>query len=156
MEERPGHPYPVSDVPTAGVLLQKMYPGGVDLIVGSRKDEQFGPLVLVGSGGTEVELLRDTATGLAPLTRERAEQMLSQTRAGIRLKGWRGNAPADRAAVIDVMLRLARLVTDFGEIAELEINPLRVFSKGCIALDVRGSRIGEAPQPIGEPTTVLR
>lgn len=123
-----------------GILVQKMLKSGQEIIVGVRRDPQFGPLVLVGSGGVEVELLQDFATGIAPLSRTQAERMLSSTRAGIRLKGWRGCPPADRNAVLDVMLRMSQIACDFPEIAELEINPLYVQTEGqgAYAIDVRG------------------
>jgi acetyltransferase len=123
-----------------GVLVQKMLDCGQELIVGVRRDPQFGPLVVVGRGGVEVELLRDVAMGVAPLTRARAERMLDSTRVGIRLKGWRGSPPADRAAVLDAMLRVSQAACDLPQIAELEINPLYVLpeGQGAFALDVRG------------------
>ncbi|HEX9372050.1 MAG TPA: acetate--CoA ligase family protein [Roseiflexaceae bacterium] len=123
-----------------GALVQRMLSGGQELIVGVRRDPQFGPLALVGSGGVEVELLRDVALGLAPLSRAQAARLLDATRAGARLSGWRGAAPADRAAVLDTLLRLAQLTCDFAEIAELEINPLYVLpaGQGALAVDVRG------------------
>ena len=124
----------------AGVLVQQMLEGGQEIIVGIRRDPQFGPLVLVGSGGIEVELLRDVSLALAPLSRAQAARLLDSTRAGIRLMGWRGAAPADRPAVLDTMLRLAQVACDFPAIAELEINPLYVLGQGqgAWALDVRG------------------
>jgi acetyltransferase len=123
-----------------GVLVQKMLTGGQEIIVGVRRDPQFGPLALVGQGGVDVELLRDVAMGVAPLSRSGAERMLDSTRAGVRLKGWRGSPPADRAAVLDAMLRLSQAACDFPEIAELEINPLYVLpeGQGAYAMDVRG------------------
>jgi acetyltransferase len=123
-----------------GVLVQKMLTGGQEIIVGVRRDPQFGPLALVGRGGVDVELLRDVAMGVAPLSRSGAERMLDSTRAGVRLKGWRGSPPADRAAVLDAMLRLSQAACDFPEIAELEINPLYVLpeGQGAYAVDVRG------------------
>jgi len=126
-----------------GVLVQKMITGGQELIVGVRRDPQFGPLALVGSGGVEVELLRDVATGIAPLSHNRAERLLQNTRAGLRLKGWRGLPPGDKKAVIAAMRRVAQIACDFPEIAELEINPLYVLpeGEGAFALDVRG-RLG--------------
>lgn len=125
----------------AGALVQPMLRGGQELIVGTRRDPQFGPLALVGSGGVEVELLRDVALGLAPLSRAEAERMLDGTRAGLRLRGWRGAPAGDREAVLDALLRLAQLACDFPEIAELEINPLYVLpeGRGALALDVRGA-----------------
>jgi succinyl-CoA synthetase beta subunit len=106
-----------------------------------RRDPQFGPLAVVGRGGVDVELLRDVAMGVAPLARTQAERMLDSTRAGVRLKGWRGSPSGDRAAVLDAMLRLSQAACDFPEIAELEINPLYVLldGQGAYAVDVRGS-----------------
>ena len=123
-----------------GLLVQQMIPAGQEVIVGWRRDAQFGPLMLVGSGGTEVELVRDVEVGIAPLTRREAEQMLDATLVSRRLAGWRGSPPADREAVIDVLLRLSQLALDFPQIAELEINPLRVLAagEGAFALDCRG------------------
>lgn len=123
-----------------GVVVQQMLAGGQEVIVGVRRDPQFGPLVVVGSGGVEVELLRDVAMGLAPLTPSQAERMLERTRAGVRLKGWRGRPPADRRAVVEVMLRLSQAASDFPSISELEINPLYVLpeGQGALAVDVRG------------------
>ena len=131
------------DATIRGVLVQRMLREGQEVIVGMRRDPQFGPLILVGSGGVEVELLRDVATGMAPLTRRQAEQMLASTLAGKRLNGLRGKPAADRAAVIDTMLRLSRLASDFPEISELEINPLYALpqGQGAFAVDVRGTRV---------------
>jgi acetyltransferase len=138
---RAAHP----DATIEGVLVQKMLSGGNEVIVGVRRDPQFGPLALVGRGGVDVELLRDVAMGVAPLTRSRAERMLDSTRTGVRLKGWRGTPPADRAAVLEAMLRLSQLACDFPEISELEINPLYVLpeGQGAYAVDVRGVVGGE-------------
>ncbi|HEY85728.1 MAG TPA: CoA-binding protein, partial [Chloroflexi bacterium] len=124
-----------------GATVQKMLNDGQEVIVGFKRDPQFGPLILVGSGGVEVELLRDAATGIAPLTRSQAKGLLDSTFAGKRLKGWRALPPADRAAVVDVMLRMAQIALDTPEIAELEINPLYVFpaGEGAVAVDVRGA-----------------
>jgi acetyltransferase len=109
------------DATITGVSVQKMLRNGQEVIVGFKRDPQFGPLILVGSGGVEVELLRDVATGIAPLTRSQAEGLLDSTFAGKRLKGWRSLPPADRTAVVDVMLRMAQIAQDFPEISELEI-----------------------------------
>jgi acyl-CoA synthetase (NDP forming) len=94
---------------------------------------------MVGSGGVEVEDLRDVAFGLAPLGAVEAGQMLDATRAGRRLSGARGSAPSDRAAVVEVLVRLSQLAAVLPELAEIEVNPLRVFAagQGVSALDVR-------------------
>jgi acetyltransferase len=126
-----------------GTIVQPMHDEGQDVIIGVVRDEQFGPLVMFGAGGVEVESLRDVAFGLAPLTRLEAEELVDSTQAGRRLNGGRGVAPADRAAVVEALLRLAQLAVDQPELAEIEVNPLRVFEpgKGATALDVR-LRIG--------------
>jgi len=122
-----------------GVLIQKMFTGGQEVILGIKQDEQFGPMVLFGSGGTDVELLKDVASGIAPLNRMQAEHLIDKTRAGTKLQGWRNQAPADRETVISYVMRMAQLANDIPEIKELEINPLYVLPEGAYALDVRGS-----------------
>lgn len=127
------------DAGRAGVLLQEMAPPGEEVIVGVVRDAQFGPLVMFGAGGVEVESQRDVAFALTPLSREEAADMLARTQAGRRLAGGRGRAASDREAVIEAILRLGRLAEDFPQIAEVEINPLRVMAEGegALALDVR-------------------
>jgi acetyltransferase len=122
-----------------GAYLQKMIPAGQEVIVGTIQDAQFGPLVMFGSGGVEVEGLQDVAFALAPLTKPEAEYLLKNTWAGRKLAGFRNLPPADREAVLDILYRLAQLAADFPQLAEIEINPLRVFhsGKGAIAVDVR-------------------
>lgn len=120
------------------VLLQAMAPDGLDVIIGAKRDPQFGPLVMLGSGGIEVELRRDVSFGLAPLDRRAAENMIDSTFIGQRLRAWRGQPARDREAVMEVLLRLSRLACDLtDEIAEIEINPLRVLERGALALDGR-------------------
>ncbi|HEX7973565.1 MAG TPA: acetate--CoA ligase family protein [Anaerolineales bacterium] len=128
--------------PTArilGVQVQPMLPAGQEVIVGVVQDPQFGPLVMFGSGGLEVEGLKDVAFALAPLTRQDPGQLLESTWAGRRLSGYRSLPPADRRAVMDVLVRLAQLAADFPQLSEIEINPLRVLreGQGAFALDVR-------------------
>ncbi len=135
------------DASISGVYVQKMAPPGQEVIIGAVQDPQFGPLMMFGSGGTEVEGLRDVAFALAPLTVHDTEDMLACTWAGRRLDGHRNLLPADREAVKDVLYRLAQLAADFPGISEIEINPLRVFpaGKGCLAVDIRIRRDGREP-----------
>lgn len=129
--------HPGDDEPR--VLLQKMVADGQEVILGAIRDPQFGPVIMFGSGGIEVEGLNDVAFALAPLRRAEAEEMLETTWAGRRMAGYRNLPPGDRDAVIDALLRLGRLVHDTKQIEEIEINPLRVFGQGLgsIAIDVR-------------------
>ncbi len=122
-----------------GAYVQPMAPAGQEVIIGMTRDPQFGPLILFGSGGVEVEGLKDLAFGLAPLSRQEAETMLQRTWAGKKLGGFRSLPAADRAAVIDALLRLAQLSIDCPALAEIEINPLRVLpaGQGVLAIDAR-------------------
>jgi acetyltransferase len=122
-----------------GVHVQRMIPKGQEVILGAIQDAQFGALVMFGSGGVEVEGLKDVAFTLAPLTQEEAEYMLESTWAGTKLKGFRSLDAADRAAVVDALIRLGQLAADFPEFSEMEINPLRVLveNEGAYAVDVR-------------------
>jgi acetyl coenzyme A synthetase (ADP forming)-like protein len=127
------------EAPIEGVTLQHMLPPGQEVIVGVVRDPQFGPLVMFGSGGVEVEGLKDVAFALAPLTRREAEEMLEGTWAGRKLAGYRNIPAADRHAVVDALLRLASLAEALPQIKEIEINPLRVLppGQGAWAVDVR-------------------
>ena len=122
-----------------GITVQRMIASGVELIVGVVRDAQFGPLVMVGVGGTQVELMRDVTFELAPLTPGQAEAILNRTAAGRLLAGFRGAPPADRTAVVDVIVRLAQLAADLPQVADIEINPLLVMESGggAWAVDAR-------------------
>lgn len=122
-----------------GVLVEAMAPPGHDVIIGMRRDPQFGPLLMFGLGGIYVELLTDVSFRVAPLSRSQARTMITETRAGKLLAGVRGQPPADIEAVVDCLLRLGRLALDCPQIAEIEVNPLRVLprGRGAVALDGR-------------------
>lgn len=127
------------DVALDGVFVQKMIPAGQQVVVGVVQDAQFGPMLMFGSGGVEVEGLDDVAFALAPLTHADVEHLLSKTWAGRKLDGFRNLPPADKTAVTDVLIRLGQLATDFPQLAEIEINPLLVMTQGegVWAVDVR-------------------
>ncbi|KAA0274465.1 MAG: CoA-binding protein [Chloroflexi bacterium] len=128
-----------------GVHLQSHIAEGQEVIVGMMRDEQFGPLMMFGSGGVEVEGLKDVAFCLGPLDQAEAEDMMRKTWAGRKLKGFRSIPPVDEGSVRDVLINLSRLAAEHDEIEEIEINPLRVLSKGAVALDVRIKRIELKP-----------
>ncbi|MBM2836891.1 MAG: acetyl coenzyme synthetase forming, alpha domain protein [candidate division NC10 bacterium] len=122
-----------------GVMVQEQVRGGREVIVGMARDPQFGPLLMFGLGGIYVEVLKDVTFRIAPLAGSEAEAMIREVRAFPILQGVRGEAPADVAALVEDILRLSQLVTDFPEIAEIDINPLFVKPKGegTVALDAR-------------------
>ena len=133
----------VPRVEVQGVMVQAYVPTGQDVIVGFVRDLQFGPLLMFGAGGTEVEALKDVSFALAPLSRTEAEEMVDQTWAGRRLRGYRSTPAVDREAVIESLLRISQLAQKNPQVLELEINPLRVqeVGRGAQAIDVR-LRIG--------------
>jgi acetyltransferase len=122
-----------------GVYIQRMVSSAQEVIVGAVQDPQFGALVMFGSGGIEVEGLKDVSFALAPLTLLEADQMLQSTWAGRKLCGFRNIPPADRNAVVDILIRLAQLASDYPRLAEIDLNPLRVLreGQGGVAVDVR-------------------
>jgi acetyltransferase len=127
------------DAELEGVLVEKMAPRGQEVIIGMQRDPGFGPLLMFGLGGIYVELFKDVAFRVAPLTAAEARQMIMDTRAGRLLTGFRGQPVADLDAVVDVVLRLGQLALDYPQIAEAEVNPLVVFpeGQGALALDGR-------------------
>lgn len=126
-----------------GVLVQRMYPAGKEVIVGAVRDPQFGPLIMFGLGGIYVNFLRDVSYGLAPLTETEARQMIQGTKAYALLSGVRGQAPSDVESIVQVMIQLSRIMIRFEEIVEMEINPLFAYERGCLAVDVRATVAGD-------------
>jgi acyl-CoA synthetase (NDP forming) len=122
-----------------GVQVQKMVTGGQEVIVGVKRDPTFGPLVMFGLGGVYVEALADVSFRLAPLTAADAWDMLAEVRSAVLLTGLRGAPPADRAALVDAIVRVGQLAADHEEITELDINPLLVLpdGQGVMAVDAR-------------------
>jgi len=122
-----------------GCTVQEMTPQGLEVLVGMNRDPQFGPLVTFALGGIYVEILKDATFRIAPFSRREAWQMLDEIRAHALLDGVRGRPPVDKEAIVDTLMRVGQLVTDFPEIVELDINPLMVFEKGqgAVAIDMR-------------------
>jgi len=122
-----------------GVLVEKMYMIGKEVILGMNRDPHFGPLMMFGMGGIMVEVLKDVSFYLAPLTSEEAKQMLINTRTYQILKGVRGQEGVDIDAIAEGLQRLSQLVTEFPQIQELDINPYMVGPPGTtpIAVDAR-------------------
>ncbi len=122
-----------------GCMVEQMAKPGREVILGMKRDPNFGALMMFGLGGIFVELYQDVAFRVAPLTRQDALEMIHATRAGVLLNGFRGEPQADLDGIVDCLLRLSQLAADFPSIAEMEINPLVVYHKneGVLALDCR-------------------
>ncbi len=126
------------DAVIEGITVQEMLKAGKEVIIGITRDPQFGPLLMFGLGGIYVEVLKDVAFRVVPLTRLDTEEMVREIRAFPLLAGVRGEKPSDLSAVTDALLRTAQLANDFPEITEMDINPLMVYEEGRGAVAVDG------------------
>ena len=126
-----------SDAQVVGVQVQQMLKGGTEVIIGSITDGSFGKLVAFGLGGVLVEVLKDITFRLAPATKEDALSMLDGIQAKEMLHGVRGSDPVNRDALADIIVRVSKLVSDFPEIVELDLNPVFATKADAIAADVR-------------------
>jgi hypothetical protein len=118
-----------------GLIVEPMVPAGLELIVGMRRDPQFGPVVMVGFGGTLAEVLDDVAVRLAPLDRAEALAMLDDLRGARVLAGVRGRPAIDRAAVASMLVALGRLAGDRPDLLEVDLNPVIASETGAVAVD---------------------
>ncbi len=125
------------DAKIEGVVVQKMIEGGREVIIGMKRDPQFGPLIMFGLGGVYVEVFRDVTFRVAPLTKRDAYEMIKGVKAYRILRGIRGEKPVDIDSIADALLKISKLSIDFPQILEMDINPLKVFESGCVAVDFR-------------------
>ena len=120
-----------------GVSVQKMAAPGLELVIGMIRDPQFGPMLMFGLGGTSVEILKDVAFRITPLTRQDAREMIRQIKGYRLLEGYRGQPPVDIEYLEDMLIKLSALVAENPEIKEMDINPLFAYRKGAVAVDAR-------------------
>ncbi len=127
------------DADIKGITIQKMVKmeDQVELILGIKKDPVFGTIILSGTGGVTAELISDKSLGFPPLNERLARRMLEGLKIWPLLKGYRGSKPVDITKLIEIMIKLSYIATDFPEIAELDINPLMVSHEGVSAVDAR-------------------
>jgi acetyl coenzyme A synthetase (ADP forming)-like protein len=127
------------DADVWGVAVQEMVKVGKEVILGMTQDPTFGPVLMFGLGGIYVEVLQDVVFRIAPLTQAEADEMVREIRSFPLLAGTRGEKPSDLNAVIECILRVSQMVTDFPHIVELDINPLFVYEDGggAMAVDAR-------------------
>ena len=119
------------------VIVQPMLRGGTELLAGLVQDPVFGPLVAFGPGGVFAELIGDASLRIAPLTDFDAEELVTSGKAGRLVRGFRGADPADTAALVDLVHRLAALGDDLPAVAELDLNPVLGFPDRAVAVDAR-------------------
>jgi acetate---CoA ligase (ADP-forming) len=119
------------------LLVQPMLTGGIELLAGVVQDPVFGPLVAFGPGGVLAELIGGADFRIAPLTDLDADELVQGGKAGRLVRGYRGGAAADAAALVSLVHRLSQLAVDVPELAELDLNPVIATATGCVAVDAR-------------------
>ena len=128
------------EVPRAlvhGISVQKMARPGVEVIIGTSQDPQFGPVIMFGLGGLFVEVLRDVSFRIVPVGRRDAIEMIEETKGYPLLKGFRGKEPVDLSVLVDMILKISDLVGKNQAIKELELNPVFAYKRGALAVDAR-------------------
>jgi acetyltransferase len=140
-----------------GVTVQAMIKeAGIELIVGSSVDRQFGPVILFGAGGVLAEVMKDTALGLPPLNRTLARRLMERTQVYRALVGARGRAPVDLGALETLLVRFSQLLCDFPEIQEVDLNPLLATPQRLLALDARVLLAPAGRAPEDRPRLAIR
>ena len=120
-----------------GVSVQKMVRPGTEVIVGTSKDPQFGPVIMFGLGGIFVELLKDVSFRVIPVERRDAQEMIEEIKGYPLLQGFRGAEPASIPAIVKIILNISRLVEENPQIKELELNPIFAYRDKAVAVDAR-------------------
>ena len=126
-----------SDARLEGVLVQHMAPPGIEIIVGGLRDPQFGPVVMFGLGGIFTEVLKDVTFRLVPINEREAREMIREIRGYRVLAGLRGRPPADEKAVASTLVRVSEVMNENESIAQIDLNPVMVYSSGCSIVDAR-------------------
>jgi len=121
-----------------GILVEEMSPDGVEVIIGGIIDDQFGPVVMFGLGGASVELFKDVAFALAPLTKGDAVWLISQIKGYPLLKGFRGRPPVDMETLLNIVTAVSEIIGT-GLIKEVDLNPVMLYHNGAMVLDAKMS-----------------
>jgi len=125
------------DADIRGVMVSPMAPPGLELIIGTKIDDQFGPVIMFGLGGVMVEVLRDVAFRVLPISPRSARKMMEDVRSIAILNGVRGNPPYDKTAIARVLLQCSEMIESYPEIAEMDLNPVIAYEKGVRIVDAR-------------------
>jgi acyl-CoA synthetase (NDP forming) len=125
------------DAVVHGVSVQKMIRPGTEVIVGTNKDSQFGPVIMFGLGGIFVELLKDVSFRVIPVERRDAQEMIKEIKGYPLLQGYRGKEPTNISALVEIILKISKLIEENPQIKELELNPIFAFGDKAVAVDAR-------------------
>ena len=125
------------DAEIRGIFVQEMAPKGLEVIIGAIRDSQFGPAIMFGLGGIFVEILKDVTFRIVPITQKEAEEMIKEIKGYPLLKGYRGQAPSDEKALVDILIKVSKLLMDHPEINQLDLNPIFAYEKNAKVIDAR-------------------
>ncbi len=125
------------DAVVHGVSVQKMVRPGTEVVVGTSKDPQFGPVIMFGLGGIFVELLKDVSFRVIPVEQRDAQEMIKEIKGYPLLLGYRGNEPANISALVEIILKISKLIEENPQIKELELNPIFVYRHKAVGVDAR-------------------
>lgn len=120
-----------------GVLVSPMAEQGTEVIIGTKIDDQFGPVIMYGLGGVLVEILKDVSFRVLPISPTAAKKMIEETKASVILDGYRGRRPADKKELRRLLLICSEIAEAYPEIMEMDLNPVMVYEKGVAIVDAR-------------------
>jgi acyl-CoA synthetase (NDP forming) len=120
-----------------GVSVQKMIRPGTEVIIGTSKDPQFGPVIMFGLGGILVEILKDVSFRVIPVERKDAQEMIQEIKGFPLLQGYRGKEPASVPALVEMILKISKFIEENPQIKELDLNPIFAYRNKAVAVDAR-------------------
>ncbi|MFC1877453.1 acetate--CoA ligase family protein [Thermodesulfobacteriota bacterium] len=120
-----------------GILISSMADKGIEIIIGTKVDDQFGPVIMYGLGGIMVEILKDVSFRVLPVSRRSAQHMIMETKSAPILQGIRGDSPYDRNGLVNLLLLCSELIESYPDIQEMDLNPVIVHHEGCSIVDAR-------------------
>jgi acetyltransferase len=126
-----------TDARIEGVLVSPMVQKGIEVIIGTKIDDQFGPVIMYGLGGVLVEILKDVSFRVLPISRRSAQRMIAETKSHPILDGVRGQAPHDKKALVNLLLTCSEIIEAYPQIQEMDLNPVIVHPKGLSIVDAR-------------------
>ncbi|MGA6926238.1 MAG: acetate--CoA ligase family protein, partial [Desulfosarcina sp.] len=126
-----------ADARIEGVLVSPMVDHGIEVIIGTKIDDQFGPVIMYGLGGVMVEILKDVSFRVLPISRRSAQRMIAETKSHPILDGARGDHPYDKKSLVTLLLVCSELIESYPEIQEMDLNPVIVHHEGLSVVDAR-------------------
>lgn len=120
-----------------GISVQKMVRPGTEVIIGTTKDPQFGPVIMFGLGGIFVEILKDASFRVIPVERKDAQEMIQEIKGYPLLQGYRGKEPASVPALVEMILKISKFIEGNPQVKELDLNPIFAFRNKAVTVDAR-------------------